>query len=147
MHLGLARLAGEFLVVFSLDGRVGHLRANHFAEESRGQSPVLRHPHRALHVRILVESGLLRFHQQRLLVHELVEQHRVKLLRRHGARLGRQGFGRGLQVADMDRLTIDLGHHRIGVRLRQGRAGGQDAASGYDAEDGDRGEKAGRRPK
>ena len=118
MHFRFAGFAPILLIIARLDGLVGDLRAHDFVQQRRLKRPLLRHLHGALHVRFLVQAGFFGLKQQRLCIDKLIEQHGIQLLWRHGAGLSRQCLGRGLEVAGVDGLAIDLSQYRIGIRLR-----------------------------
>ena len=132
VHFFGAGLAGHGLLEAGAHRGLGDLRT-----DLLGQHRVLQHlvgglGDLPLHPRGLFQLVPPRRDHQRAGVDHAREQHRIELLRRHAAQIGRQAGGGLLQVAQVNWLTVDRGEHRVGRgRLgRFGRTGNQRPAQG-----------------
>jgi hypothetical protein len=123
----LGRLARLVLLEARLHRLLGHFRTDLLAQQGALQGVILGGLHLPGDRRVLLKTLLLRLDHQSASVDQLVEQHRKQHLRRHAAHVVGQALRGGLQVAQIDRLAIDLGDHRIGGRRRcpRGRRGGR----------------------
>ena len=119
MHLLLARLAGDVLVVARVHRLLGNRRADLLVQHRGLQRAVLRSGDLALHRRILVQARLPRLGDQQTAIDHLIQQHRVECLRWHAAEIGGQPLRRVLEVAEVDHLAVHFGHDRIGRRRRR----------------------------
>ncbi len=113
MHLFLAGLAGDVLVIAGMQRGIGDRRPHLLAQDGGLQRTIFRRGHLPLHGRVLVEARLARGGNQRPLIDHLIEQHGVQRHGRQAAHVVRQPLHRILQVAQMDRLAVHLGYHRI----------------------------------
>ena len=121
VHLFLAGLAGDVLVIARVHRLLGNRRTDFLVQHRSLQRTVLGRRNLTLHGRVLVQARLPRLGDQQPAIDHLIQQHRVECLGGHAAEIGGQPLRRVLEVAEMDCLPVDLGHDRVGWRRRRSR--------------------------